>query len=501
MAEDLDAAVEARLRQMAGAEIVPRILWGDHTVWKDDPTEIADRLGWLRVAGDMRERVEELEEFAKLASDDSDEVILLGMGGSSLAAEVLSRTVGIPRLPLSVLDTTHPVTIAATEARLDLDRTLFLVASKSGTTVETRSHLARFWDLTGGDGSRFVAITDPGTPLDELASERGFRAVFRNPEDVGGRYSALSLFGLVPRALLGAPVGELIDEAQRMAAACWREDPEQNPGARLGARLGEAALRGQDKLTLVLPGPLRPLGDWIEQLVAESTGKEGQGIVPVVGEDLGPPEVYGPDRIFVAYGEHEGLDALEAAGHPVVRLEGTDLGGQLFLWEFATAIAGHVLGINPFDQPNVAQAKEATARILEEGFEDPGFDELPLLLSEVRPGDYLAIQAYLDPVPETRAALQRVRLALRDRFSVATTVGFGPRYLHSTGQLHKGGPNTGVFIQVVDEDRPQDASIPGEPYSFGRLIDAQALGDLRSLREGERRVARVTLDALTSEVG
>jgi len=486
---------------MAEAEIVGRIWWADHTVWKADPTEIADRLGWLRVAGDMRGRAAELEDFAKRAADDHDQVVLLGMGGSSLAPEVQSHTVGSPRLPLTVLDTTHPATLVATEARLDLDRTLFLVASKSGTTVETRSHLAHFWDLTGGDGSRFVAVTDPGTPLDDLATERGFRALFRNPEDIGGRYSALSLFGLVPWALLGAPMEELLDGADRMAGACWREDTAENPGAQLGARLGEAALHGRDKLTLVLPDRLAPLGDWIEQLVAESTGKEGRGIVPVVGEDLGPPEVYGPDRIFVAYGEHEGLDAIEAAGHPVVRLTQEDLGGEFFRWEFATAVAGHVLGINPFDQPNVAEAKEATARILEKGFEDPGFDELPLLFTEVRPGDYIAIQAFLDLTAETREALQRVRLALRDRFSVATTVGFGPRYLHSTGQLHKGGSNTGVFIQVVDEDRPQDASIPGEPYSFGRLIDAQALGDLRSLREGGRRVARVTLDALTSEVG
>jgi transaldolase/glucose-6-phosphate isomerase len=478
---------------MIPAGIVERIWDRDHTVWGPDPTEIADRLGWLTIADGMRPRVGELERFAERASGDGfDVAVLLGMGGSSLAPEVFSRTFGGGPLRLEVLDTTHPAAVAAAEARLDLDRTLFVVASKSGTTIETRSHLDRFWHLTGGDARRFVAITDPGTPLEELARERGFRSVFLAPPDVGGRYSALTVFGLVPGALVGAPLATLLDGAIAMAEACRRATG--NPGAALGELLGEAARAGGDKLTLVLPEAMASLGDWIEQLVAESTGKEGTGIVPVVGEDLGPPEVYGDDRLFVGYGD--------APPEPGVRIddgEPPSLGAEMFRWEFATAVAGHVLRVNPFDQPDVASAKDATARILEEGFEDPGLDDLGPLLETVEPGHYLAIQAFLDPNEETRETLQRARLALRDRLKIATTVGFGPRFLHSTGQLHKGGPNTVVCVQLVDEERSEDVEIPGKPYTFGELLDAQALGDLRALRAKRRRVARTTLDTLVKE--
>jgi transaldolase / glucose-6-phosphate isomerase len=494
-----------RLRRMAEEDLVARIWRRDHTVWREDPTEIADRLGWLDVMGTMRGRVADLEAFAKeAAADGLTSAVLLGMGGSSLAPEVLRNAFGVGEgaLDLLVLDTTHPGALARVEADLDLDRTLFLVASKSGTTIETRSHLAYLWERTGGDASRFAAITDPGTSLDKVGIERGFRAVFRNPEDIGGRYSALSLFGLVPGALIGAPLGALLDGAEAMAAACRAPLPE-NHGAWLGAVIGEAARLHRDKLTLALPSELASLGDWIEQLVAESTGKEGRGILPVVGEPIGPPEAYGTDRLFVAVGEHGGLDALQAAGHPVVRLPGAapeDLGREFFRWEMATAVAGHILEIHPFDQPNVAEAKEATSRILEEGWEDPGFDDPSRLLVEVRPGDYLAILAYLHPTDVARAELQGIRMTLRDRLRVATTIGFGPRYLHSTGQLHKGGPATGVFVQVVDEEPPADRDIPGAPSSFGELLRAQALGDLRSLRARGRRVARTTLERLREVV-
>ena len=503
----LGDAVRARVDALQEGSIVRRIWRRDHTVWKDDPTEIVDRLGWLTVADLMHERIDELDAFTKQAATDGFEAaILLGMGGSSLAPEMLMRTFGATgdRLELLVLDTTHPAALARIEAELDLARTLFLVASKSGTTVETLSHLDHFWERTGGAADRFVAITDPETPLAELARERGFRKVWINPEDIGGRYSALSLFGLVPGALIGAPLHELLDGAEEMGTACDAcIESKHNPAAWLGAVLGEASLSGRDKLTLMLPEEIASLGSWVEQLIAESTGTEGTGIVPVVGEDLGAPDVYGHDRLFVAYGDHEGLEAIEGAGHPVVRLpyDGpTSLGRELFRWEFATAVAGHVLGINPFDQPNVAEAKQATAEILESGLEEPGFDELPPLLEQVGPGDYLSIHAYLDPTEETAAALHEARMALRDRHAVATTVGFGPRFLHSTGQLHKGGPDTGVFIQVVDADRPRDVEIPGRLYSFGTLIGAQALGDLRSLRSRGRRVARVTLEQLLEEV-
>ncbi|HEU4832010.1 MAG TPA: glucose-6-phosphate isomerase [Actinomycetota bacterium] len=496
-----------RLRQMDRDRIVERIWRRDHTVWQDDPTEITDRLGWLTVSDLMHERIGELEGFAEqVAADGFETAILLGMGGSSLAPEVLARTFGFAdgALELIVLDTTHPATIDRLAGELEFDRTLFIVASKSGGTTETLSHFAFFWDRTP-NGAQFVAITDAGTPLERLAREHGFRSVFLNPADIGGRYSALSYFGLVPAALIGAPLHEVLDSAEQMRTASERMLPAaQIPGATLGAMMGESARVGRDKLTLFLPQEIASFGSWVEQLIAESTGKENVGLVPVVGEPIGPPDVYGRDRVFVAIGEHEGLDELEQLGHPVVRLryDGREqIGGEFFRWEMATAIAGHVLGINPFDQPNVQEAKDTTRAILGSGsLEDPGFDDLGVLLKQVNEGDYVAILAYLDRTSETEDAIERVRLLIRDRYRVATTTGFGPRFLHSTGQLHKGGPNSGVFIQVADAGRSVDLPIPGQPFTFGTLIDAQALGDLRSLRGRGRRVARVTFDQLMEVV-
>jgi transaldolase / glucose-6-phosphate isomerase len=501
------APVTERLERMDADRVIERIWRKDQTVWKDDPTEITNRLGWLTVVDLMHERAFELEAFAKQAAADGFETaVLLGMGGSSLAPEVFMRTFGAAdgALELIVLDTTHPVTIERVAGQLDLPRTLFIVASKSGGTTETLSHLAHFWDATP-NGNQFVAITDPGTSLETIARDRGFRTVFTNPDDIGGRYSALSYFGLVPAALIGAPLHEVLDSAEEMQTASERIVPAaQSPGATLGALMGEAARAGRDKITLALPEEIASFGTWVEQLIAESTGKEGHGIVPIVGEPLGPPDLYGQDRLFVAIGEHEGIGPLETFGHPVARIAfeaREQIGGEFFRWEMATAVAGHVLGINAFDQPNVQEAKDATKEILASGkVEDPGFDELGPLLEEVGEGDYVAILAYLDRTSETEDAIERARLAIRDRSKVATTTGFGPRFLHSTGQLHKGGPNSGVFIQVVDRERQVDLPIPGQPYTFGTLIDAQALGDLRSLRNHGRRVARVTLDDLT-EVG
>jgi glucose-6-phosphate isomerase len=495
--------VTERLQQMDRDRIVERIWRKDHTVWKDDPTQIADRLGWLTVSDLMRERIGELEGFAEQAATDGFETaILLGMGGSSLAPEVFARTFGFAdgALELIVLDTTHPATIDRLADQLELDRTLFIVASKSGGTTETLSHFAFFWDRTP-NGAQFVAITDPGTPLERLAREHGFRAVFLNPADIGGRYSALSYFGLVPAALIGAPLHEVLDSAEEMRTASERMLPApQIPGATLGAMMGESAKAGRDKLTFALPDEIASFGGWVEQLIAESTGKDNVGVVPVVGEPIGSPDAYGRDRVFVVIGEHDGLDELEHDGHPVARLryDGLEqIGGEFFRWEMATAIAGHVLGINPFDQPNVQEAKDTTKAILGSGsLEDPGFDDLGVLLKQVNEGDYVAILAYLDRTSETEDAIERVRLLIRDRYRVATTTGFGPRFLHSTGQLHKGGPNSGVFIQVVDAGREVDLPIPGQPFTFGTLIDAQALGDLRSLRRRGRRIARVTFDQL-----
>jgi hypothetical protein len=504
---ELSSAIADRLARLDGDRVLERLWARDHTLWKPDPTEISNRLGWLDVADTMRRHVDELAAFARgAAADGLTTAVLLGMGGSSLAPEVLATTYGSTAgaLELRVLDTTHPATIERVTSGLDPDRTLFVAASKSGTTIETRSQLEHFWSLVP-DGGRFAAITDPGTPLGDLARERGFRACFENPEDIGGRYSALSYFGLVPAALIGASLDDLLGSAVAMAAASGPPEPAaESPGAALGAALGEAAAAGLDKLTLVLPEEVSSLGDWVEQLVAESTGKEGRGIVPIVGEPLGDPDAYGDDRLFVASGEDDRLEALERAGHPIVRIPfaGTrGLGGEFLRWEVATAVAGHVLGINPFDQPNVQEAKDATAQVLAAGDPDAPAPEDPTpLLDGVGPRDYVAILAYVDRTAETEAALHRARLAIRDRHGVATTVGFGPRFLHSTGQLHKGGPDEGVFLQVVDAHRDVDVPIPSRAYSFGTLIDAQALGDLRALRGRGRRVARVTLDLLTEVV-
>ena len=503
----ISGEVEGRLAQLEREDVVARIWRKDHTVWRPDPVEITDRLGWLGVSELMGGRIDELEAFAReVVREGFWTAVLLGMGGSSLAPEVFRRTLGVREgsLDLLVLDTTHPVTVVRVEGSLDLAHTLFIVASKSGGTIETLSHLAYFFERTGQHGGQFVAITDPGTPLEALARARGFRRVFLNPPDIGGRYSALSLFGVVPASLIGADLGALLESAEGMARACDGCVPSgENPGAWLGAVMGAAGKSGRDKLTLVLPPEIESLSSWVEQLIAESTGKDGRGIIPIAGEDVGLPDVYGPDRLFIAYGEHTGLEDLETHGHPVVRItEGAPpLGSEFFRWEFATAVAGNVLDIQPFDQPNVEEAKRATKQILEsDPGEAPGIDDIGVLLGTLRRRDYLGIQAYLDRTPETEKVLQRARLAIRDRYKVAVTVGFGPRFLHSTGQLHKGGPDTGVFVQVVDRARDIDASIPGAPYTFGELIDAQALGDLRALRARGRRVARVTLDQL-EEVG
>jgi len=471
----------------------------DHTLWKPDPTEITDRLGWLTVAEAMKAEVAGLREFAReAAADGFTDAVVLGMGGSSLAPEVFRETFGVApgALDLHVLDSTDPGQVIALEDRLDLARTLFVVSSKSGGTIETRSQFDYFFAKCP-DGRQYAIVTDPGSVLEALGRERGARRIFLNPSDIGGRYSALSLFGLVPAALAGVDLDRMLDGALAMAEACRGPLPE-NPGAWLGAVMGEAALAGRDKLTLVLPPGLRSLGFWIEQLVAESTGKEGKGIVLIEGEDLGAPAVYGNDRLFVALGDHVGLAPLEAAGQPIILLpyEGPwQLGAEFFRWEFATAIASAVMGIQPFDQPNVQEAKDATNAVLAGDAAHPATPTAAEVLALVRSMDYVAILAYLPRDAETIARLHAVRMRLRDRLRVATTVGFGPRFLHSTGQLHKGGPNQGVFLQVTHTPEA-DLAIPGKPYTFARLEAAQALGDLASLQAHGRRVARITIEEL-----
>ena len=482
-------AADAATKDLTERDAVGRLRAMDHTLWSDDPTELADRMGWLPVVGEMPANLPHLEAVAQeAAADGLRHAVLLGMGGSSLFPEVLWRTYGPGRggaLDLRVLDTTDPAPIARVADELDLAATLFVAASKSGSTIETRTQLDHFWEATGGDPRRFLVITDPGSELAAWGHDHGVRAVFENRSDIGGRYSALSYFGLVPGALIGAPVAELLEQASQV---------DLHEALRLGAIIGAGAREGRDKLTFVLPQELASFGLWLEQLVAESTGKHGVGIVPVAGEPVGAPDVYGDDRLFVSLAGP--LDELADAGHPVVELDG-GLGAQVLLWEAATAFAGAVLGINPFDQPDVQSAKTATGKVLDEGvpadLPTSGVDDL---LAQVRPGDYLVLMAFVDPGDDALlAGLERKRVELRDRLRVATTVGIGPRFLHSTGQLHKGGAPTGVFLQVLGDD-PRDLPIPGRPYTFSTLKQAQAAGDLLALHERGLRAARVPLEEL-----
>lgn len=493
--------------------LAERIWKHDPTVWSGDPEDIAtieQRLGWLDVVPRMRKHLAELAAFVEsIRADGMQHVVLLGMGGSSLAPEVWTRVFGsregYPRLV--VLDTTDPVTIASVERSVNVAHTLFVVASKSGTTIETRSHFEYFWERTGRQGRQFVAITDPGTPLAELAADRKFRHCFANPADIGGRYSALSYFGLVPAALIGVDLEAALTAAEEAMERCRPESPASaNPGLTLGTLLGAAGKQGRDKVTILTEPELRPFGLWVEQLLAESTGKLGIGLVPIAGEDTGPPDVYGNDRVFVSLGVGGNgnatgvLDKLAERGHAAATLRlptAIELIGECFTWEFATASAGAVLGINPFNEPNVQEAKDQTRAALA-AYERDGrlpavpsatAEEVALHIRQARPGDYLAILAYLPYDNEIGEALQRARMAARDAQRIATSVGFGPRYLHSTGQLHKGGPNTGVFVQITGDDAT-DIAIPGAPYTFGVLKAAQAVGDYQALAQHNRRVIR-----------
>jgi glucose-6-phosphate isomerase len=498
-------AVEATVQDLVDRRAVERAWARDHTVWQEDPTEVADRLGWLDVAAEVLADRERLDTFAATASTDGlTHAVVMGMGGSSLFPEVLARTFpDAGGAELRVLDTTDPAAVARIGHECPDEATLFLASSKSGSTIETRSHLEAFWARIGRP-EQFAVVTDPGSELGALAAERGFRATFENRSDIGGRYSALSYFGMVPGALAGVDWPGILGTAVTMGEQLGPTVAAAgNPGLRLGAILGAAVRAGRDKVTLVIDQEIETFGLWLEQLLAESTGKRGTGVIPITGERLGPPEVYGADRLFVGIGEHHGLVPLAEAGHPVVELgyDGPlDLGGQVLLWELATALCGAVLDINPFDQPNVAEAKQATADVLQaaaEGGPPPDLEIEPLqpLLDRVGAGDYVAIQAYVDPESGVVDALEDARTAIRDRFRVATTVGIGPRFLHSTGQLHKGGPPSGVFVQVVGDD-PEDVEIPGRDFTFSTLKRAQADGDLLTLRRHGLRAARVSLDDL-----
>jgi glucose-6-phosphate isomerase len=537
--DGFEPVVDKALEQMGHDQVLSRIWKHDHTVWKPSPDEISNRLGWLNIAEVMLDNLHDLQALIEWAKADGyDQALLLGMGGSSLAPEVFLKTFGVKQgyFELDVLDSTDPEAVLAAAKRFDPARTLYIVATKSGGTVETLSLFKYFYNQVeaiegpGRTGPHFVAITDSGSRLAELAELLDFRATFLNDSNIGGRYSALSFFGLVPAALIGVDVAQVLDRS--LSLACASEScigAEDNPSARLGAVLGELAKQGRDKLTLVANPPLESFGDWLEQLIAESTGKEGRGIVPVVGEEIGDPNIYGDDRLFV-YLRLDGddsmdaaVDELEAAGHPVIRIRihnAFDLGGQFFLWEMATAVAGHRLEINPFDQPNVEAAKVLARELVEayatEGrlpeqpptvvdrnlelygaVNDQKFEgALTEFLGGAQANSYIVMQAYLQSTPEISEELHAIRTALRARTRLAITSGFGPRYLHSTGQLHKGDAGAGSFIQITsddvhDVDIPDEAGSAESSMSFGTLKAAQAMGDKKALEEAGRRVLRI----------
>jgi glucose-6-phosphate isomerase len=447
-----------------GQDLVERIWARDPSVWTG--ADEGQWLGWLDEPWRIREDIDLLLQFADTVTGRFDAVVLFGMGGSSLAPEVMKRTFGAQSF--HVLDTTHPKAIRALESRLDLPRTLFISASKSGSTLETRSHTDYFWERNPR-GENWVAITDPGSALEKLAAERSFAATFSGEPSIGGRYSALSPFGIVPATLMGIDLERLLDRAIEMAEACRLA--EGNPGLELGQSLGEGWRDGRDKIC-VAPNP-GGFGLWVEQLIAESTGKQGKGLIPAPEEPADAPDRQAQEvRLPAPY----------------------ELGQEFFRWEFATAVAGSILGINPFDQPDVQAAKDRTSGILASGqdpvVEDAGSAEE--LFAQAQPGDYVAIQAFVNPTREAEAKLDELVQQARQTGCVVTH-GFGPRYLHSTGQLHKGGPPTGLFLQVVDETG-EELPIPNQPFGFAKLIRAQAAGDFASLQERGRRVARIHLE-------
>ncbi len=503
-----------------------RRLWArDFNLWANSPAEITNRLGWLDLPELMRGKLDGLEAFAdEVRSDGFRQAVLFGMGGSSLAPEFFQKTFGNrPGSPeLIVLDSTHPAAVAAVETAVDWERTLFIVSSKSGTTLETLSFHRYFWEkaerLTDSPGRRFIAITDSGTPLAALAREKQFRKCFESHPGVGGRYSALTEFGLVPAALIGMDIRRLLEEARAAAEANAPDIPEDSaPGVLLGAALGEAT-KETNKLTILTSRSLSHFPAWLEQLIAESTGKDGKGIVPVADEPSISPDGYGGDRIFVGLSlkpdQDRDLDSrlreLERKGHPVIRIDLEDIysiGREIFRWEIATAAAGSAIGIQPFNQPDVELAKELARAVMERGKgeadkTDASVETIPAdssvrlkenfeaWLSSSLPKDYLAIQAFLPPRTETSLSLEGLRLDLLEKTRLATTFGYGPRFLHSTGQLHKGGPDEGLFLQLVDEPG-FDLAVPGTDFTFGGLVRAQALGDYLALRKKGRRVLRV----------
>src|SRR5688572_2320475 len=515
------------------ATVVKRLWRKDASLWKADEAvhkQIRNSLGWLTVPDEMIAVAGELIEFAgMIRTRGFRHVMVCGMGGSSLCPEVLARTFGqgsnrqsgFPEL--LVLDSTDPDVIDRLRDQIDVEHCLFIIASKSGTTTEPTVFYKYWYDEVSrrreNPGENFIAITDPGSPLVDTAGELGFQRTFLNQPDIGGRYSALSYFGMVPAAVMGIDIRQMLERAKEAEQSCSAVMPaDVNDALKLGTILGECANAGRDKLTLVLDPRIETLGLWIEQLIAESTGKEGKGILPVSGEPLGETSVYDHDRVFVSISlggitpeTKAPLARLADAGHPIIQRELRDvydLGAEFFIWEFATACAGWRFGINPFDQPNVQEAKDATKELLAEFAREgrlPNLSPVTTLenaveqqLTAIVPGDYIAFLAFVEETHEVDRKFQEIRVKLRDKTKCATTIGYGPRFLHSTGQLHKGGPNSGVFFQIGAKDKI-DFPIAGEPYTFSILKEAQALGDFRALQARGRRVVRVDLgDDLSS---
>jgi transaldolase / glucose-6-phosphate isomerase len=544
----LDIAVQASLERLTQQRFAQRLWERDPSVWKREPEHqriISNSLGWLQSPAQMLDHVSDLVHFAhEIRSQGYQHVVVLGMGGSSLCPDVCRLTFGSAEgyPELHVLDSTVPASVAALTKEIDEAKSLFIVSSKSGGTIEPLSFHKYLFDLVRkhkglAAGESFVAITDPGTSLEKQARHQGFRRIFPGCPDIGGRFSALSNFGMVPAALAGVEISTLLSRACDMASLCSPRVPvRENPGIVLGTYLAEAARAGRNKVTFIMSAGCYSFGDWVEQLIAESTGKEGKGLVPVVREYIGTPDDYAADRVFVrmALAEEKKqlvevrLAALEAAGHPVMRIDlrdHYDLGREFFRWEIATATIGVLLDINPFDQPNVQESKDATIRLLAEHKEagrlpepepvaewegvkvycdqapTPAADAqrrcvecVAAFLSHAKPGGYIALLPYLEQRSAHKASIQVLRLNLRDNLKVATTVGYGPRYLHSTGQLHKGGAADGLFVLITADD-PQDRSVPGESFSFSVLSLAQALGDFEALKNKGLPVIRFHLTA------
>jgi transaldolase/glucose-6-phosphate isomerase len=529
--------VAKRIEQLE-ADSVPARLWQhDPTLWTTDPAgqeEVQKRMGWLDSPEKARQKLDEYRSFARVVHDEGiGRVLVLGMGGSSLTAEVFSSLQAAANIEspvsLAILDSTDPEQVSLTSGNFPPDKSLYIVTSKSGGTAEVMAAFDYFWQLSNGDGSRFVATTDPGTSLETLARERGFRKIFQADETVGGRFSALTDFGMVPAALLGMDLDALLDRAEWMRRQCEEQVPAaRNPGLVLGAVMGEAALQGRDKLTVLADAPLAALAGWVEQIIAESSGKDGKGILPVPLEPVGPPDVYRSDRVFVYLRQTgelaESCQALSAAGYPVLEFRIPDIaevGAEMYRWEIATAVACSILGVNAFDQPNVETSKKITkAKIAEyqktgqlnEGISictNDGFtlfsssdiqgstlqSVLRQFLAEARPNGYVAINAYLPRNQEMIAYLQEMRVRIRAMTGNAVTAGFGPRFQHSTGQLHKGGPDNALFL-VITADSSADFEVPTQGLTFGTLIRAQALGDYEALIEAGRKVLRVHLSRM-----